>query len=244
MSCTAAVSPVSPTTYAEPPGRWSSRNCAVASADVQMDSSGTSIPLLRSRRTRRSRGVKIELLVSTRNGTPCSRSALMNSFAPGIGSSSRTRTPSMSVSQVWTGRGSVTGPLWSTPSPWGVCAHMDGVAPLELGALDVDVGQDPVQPARQPPRLLADEVHRGGDEEHPYDEGVEEHAEGQAEPDRLDRRVVAEDEAGEHRDHDDRRGRHDRAPGAQPVLHRDPRRGAVGVRLTHPGHQEQLVVHR
>src|SRR5918993_1540728 len=183
MSCTAAVSPVSPTTYAEPPGRWSSRNCAVASADVQIDSSGTSIPLLRSRRTRRSRGVKIELLVSTRNGTPSSRSAAMNSLAPGIGSSSRTRTPSMSVSQVWTARGSVTGPLWSTPatswepparaggpttsaSPRGVGAGglvdlllVHRVAPLELGALDVDVGQDPVQPARQPPRLLTEEVH-------------------------------------------------------------------------------------
>ena len=48
----------------------------MASADVQIDSSGTSIPLLRSRRARRSRGVKIELLVSTRNGTPGSRSAL------------------------------------------------------------------------------------------------------------------------------------------------------------------------
>src|SRR6478736_8793084 len=212
MSCTAAVSPVSPTTYADPPGRWSSRNCAVASAEVQMDSSGTSIPLLRSRRTRRSRGVKIELLVSTRNGTPCSRSALMNSFAPGIGSSSRTRTPSMSVSQVWTARGSVTGPLWSTTatsweppartggpmtsaSPCGVGAGVlvdllvdllvvPRVAALELGALDVDVRQDPVEPARQPPRRLAEEVHRGRDEQHPYDERVQQHAEGQAEADR------------------------------------------------------------
>jgi hypothetical protein len=70
-------------TYALPCGTWSERNCAVASADVQMDSSGTSRPLTASR-ARRSRGVKIELFVSTRNGRPWSRRAVMKSAAPGI----------------------------------------------------------------------------------------------------------------------------------------------------------------
>src|SRR6478735_8840322 len=103
MSCSAVVSPASPTTYAVPPGRWSSRNCAVASAEVQIASTGTSMPLPSSR-ARRSRGVKIELFVSTRKRRPEAWSAWMNSCAPGIGISSCTSTPSMSVSQVSTGR--------------------------------------------------------------------------------------------------------------------------------------------
>ena len=36
-SCSAEVSPASPITYADPPGRWSARNCAVARAEVQID---------------------------------------------------------------------------------------------------------------------------------------------------------------------------------------------------------------
>ena len=66
---------------------------------------------LRSSRARRSRGVKIELFVSTRNCSPESWSASMNSVAPGIGVSSCTSTPSMSVSQVVTGRVEVMGPV-------------------------------------------------------------------------------------------------------------------------------------
>ena len=72
-----------------------------------MDLSGTSRPLA-SNRARRSRAVKIELLVSTRNGRPCFCSASMNSGPPGRACSSRTRTPSMSLSQLKTGLRSVT----------------------------------------------------------------------------------------------------------------------------------------
>ena len=124
MSCSAVVSPASPTTYAVPSGRWSARKSAVASAEVQIASSGTSMPL-RSSRARRSRGVKIELLVSTRNFRPDALSASTNSVAPAIGSSSWTSTPSMSVSQVSTGRGISSGtrpssqpsrPGWRQPS--------------------------------------------------------------------------------------------------------------------------------
>ncbi len=59
-----------------------------------------------SNRARRSRGVKIELLVSTRNFLPEACNAAMKSAAPGIARSSCTSTPSMSVSQLSTG-------LWS-----------------------------------------------------------------------------------------------------------------------------------
>src|SRR3954451_12798001 len=110
MSCMAVIRPLSPTTYAEPAGRCSWRKSAVASAEVKMRSSGTSIPLPSSR-ARRSRRVKIELLVISRYFNPLAPSAPMNSEAPSIGSSSCTSTPSMSVSQVWTGRCSLMPPL-------------------------------------------------------------------------------------------------------------------------------------
>src|SRR4051795_10656932 len=112
MSCMAVISPLSPTTYADPLGRCSSRKSAVASAEVKIRSSGTSIPPPSSR-ARRSRRVKIELLVSSRYFSPLSSSAPMNSAAPAIGSSSCTSTPSMSVSQVSTCRCSLI-----PPSSW------------------------------------------------------------------------------------------------------------------------------
>src|SRR3954451_5602481 len=93
-------------TYAEPPGSWVVRKSAVASADVQIDSSGTCSPL-RASRAARSRGVKIELFVSTRNRRPRSTSRSRNSAAPGSAFSSWTSTPSMSVSQHSAGRRSV-----------------------------------------------------------------------------------------------------------------------------------------
>ena len=90
--------PASPMTKAEPPGIWDCRKSAVARAEVHSDSSGTSSPDAR-RRALRSRGVKMELLVSTRNGLPSSRHCCSSSAAPGMGWFSCTSTPSMSVSQ-------------------------------------------------------------------------------------------------------------------------------------------------
>src|SRR5215218_1539762 len=87
-------------TYAEPPGNWSLRKSAVASADVQIADSGTDRPD-RANRADRSRGVKIELLVRTRKGRFFSTSRCRNSAAPGRARSSWTRTPSISVSQQW-----------------------------------------------------------------------------------------------------------------------------------------------
>ena len=81
----------------------------MASALVQIAVSGMSMPATSSR-ARRSRGVKIELLVSTRNFFPDACSDAMNSLAPGMARSSCTSTPSMSVSQLSTGLCSVIGP--------------------------------------------------------------------------------------------------------------------------------------
>ena len=71
---------------------------------------------LASSRARRSRAVKIELLVSTRNRRPCCSRAAMNSGAPGMARSSRTSTPSMSVSQQETGGRSIMPPTSQTRS--------------------------------------------------------------------------------------------------------------------------------
>ena len=84
----ALVSPASPMASAAEPGCCSARKRAVASALVQIALSGRSIPL--TPRARRSLGVKIELLVSTRNGRPNCCRAAMNWGAPGRAASSWT----------------------------------------------------------------------------------------------------------------------------------------------------------
>src|SRR3954451_9099046 len=155
MSCRALVSPASPTTYAEPCGRWSERNCAVARAEVQIADSGTSMPLPSSR-ARRSRGVKIELLVSTRKDRPDDFSASMNSWAPGIGTSSWTRTPSMSVSQVSTGR--VMAPLCRSPARE---QDLDAVGGMVAGHPAAERLDDRAHLA-QPVHGLAAELGAGG----------------------------------------------------------------------------------
>src|SRR5678815_3545404 len=38
-------------------------------------------------------------------------------------------------------------------------------------ALDVDLGQDPIEPAGQPPVLVAQQLHRGRYEQEPHDGG-------------------------------------------------------------------------
>src|SRR5690349_7112111 len=99
--------------YAEPPGSWSARNAAVARADVQIDSSGTLSPE-RTSRADRSRGVKIELLVSTRKRRCFSTRRSRKSAAPGRAWPSCTSTPSMSVSQHWAWPRSLMGAVFRT----------------------------------------------------------------------------------------------------------------------------------
>ena len=49
-----------------------------------------------------------------------------------------------------------------------------GIVVGDLVALDVDVRQQPVEPARQPPVAVAEQFHRGRDQHHPDDGGVDE----------------------------------------------------------------------
>ena len=118
------------------------------------------------------------------------------------------------------------------------------VLALEGGALDVDVGDQAVEPPGQPPGPVPGEVHERGHQQHPHDERIDEDTEREGEPDRPDDRAVAEDEPAEDRDHDDRRGGDHRAAG--PEAEDDGGAGgrAVGVRLTHARGEEQHVVHR
>jgi hypothetical protein len=110
--------------------------------------------------------------------------------------------------------------------------------------LQVQVRQQPVQPAGQPPVPAAEQRHRGGHEDHPDQGGVDEDRGGQADAHHLQDEVALGGEAEEDGDHDQRccgdepsgrgQARHDAATGvagAQPLL-------------PHPREQEHLVVHR
>ena len=81
-------------------------------------------------------------------------------------------------------------------------------------ALDVDVGDEPVEPVRQPPGPVAREMHERRDDQHPDDEGVEQDTKGEREANRPDHRGVGEHEPAEDRDHDDRGRGDDGATGA------------------------------
>src|SRR3954453_10865387 len=184
MSCMAVISPLSPTTYADPLGRCSSRKSAVASAEVKIRSSGTSIPLPSSR-ARRSRRVKIELLVISRYFRPLAFRASMNSAAPGIGSSSCTSTPSMSVSQVWTGRDSLMPPSFRTASVAGRRARRR----LRPSSPEVDDGGDGATAVRT----------LGGCGDGYQNRGVAGHRGGDAAAGRLDLAVPVDVRVVQHR---------------------------------------------
>ena len=105
-------------------------------------------------------------------------------------------------------------------------------------------GQDPVEPAREPPVGPAEEAHGRRHQDHADEGGVDEHGDGEADTEQLAVRVVAEDEGAEHADHDQRR-RGDHPGGARQA----PDDGFVVVAgrhvlLTDPGQEEHLVVHR
>ncbi len=94
--CMALVSPLSPMTKAVPSGCCFCRNRAVAMAEVKMCSAPMSRPAT-FKRCARSPGVKMGLLVSTRNLASRSRSRPMKVRASGITARPRTSTPSMSI---------------------------------------------------------------------------------------------------------------------------------------------------
>ena len=96
-------------------------------------------------------------------------------------------------------------------------------------ALDVEVGEHPVEPARHPPRLLAEQCHDGGHERHAHEERVDRDADREAEGDRLERRVALGHERGEHREHDDGGGGDDARRGREAGAHGADGELAVGL---------------
>ena len=93
----------------------------------------------------------------------------------------------------------------------------DGHAGLVVMTLDVDLRQDAIEPLRDPPVAVAEQLHRRRDEQHADHGGVDEHGDGQAEAEQLQLPVVAEHEGQEHAHHDQRRGGDDASRDRQAV---------------------------
>src|SRR5215207_8508422 len=111
-------------------------------------------------------------------------------------------------------------------------------------ALEPALREHPVEPARQPPAALPQQLHHGRDEHHPHDRRVDEDRAREAEADQLERDVGAQRERPEHGDHDQRGGGDHARGSGEPLGHGAPRVAARQVLLAHAREQEHLVVHR
>src|ERR687891_71001 len=112
------------------------------------------------------------------------------------------------------------------------------------GRFHVKAGEEPVEPARDPPGRAAEELHDGGDEHQPHDGGVDEDRRRHADAHQLEEDLGAEDEGEEDNDHDrGGGGDHARGPG-DPFDDGAVCLPVVQVLLAHAREQEHLVVHR
>src|SRR5262245_58000755 len=150
-------------------------------------------------------------------------------------------------SRTSSGFGAAGGPLagWSA-APAGDRLG-DGCAPapnrLDRLAFDVDPRQ-PLEPAREPPVAIAEQLHRGRHEQQPDDGRVDQHCKRQTEADELQDAQVGQHETAEHADHDRGRG------GDESRRFREAGRNRLRV-VTRPvvflldaAEEEHLVVHR
>src|SRR5450759_65003 len=71
--------------------------------------------------------------------------------------------------------------------------------------LDLDAGQETVEPAREPPVGVPEELHRRRHQHHADHRRFDEHRDRKTKPEHLHRRLGAGDETEEHADHDQRR---------------------------------------
>src|SRR5664280_454270 len=115
-----------------------------------------------------------------------------------------------------------------------------------LGDLGVDghTGKDPVQPSGEPPVGLPEQEHQRRDHGHPDDEGVDQDAPGQPEPELLDHPLTAQDERAEYQDHDQCGGGDGLSGGGQALADRLPVVPRPQPLLLDAGDQKDLVVHR
>ena len=122
---------------------------------------------------------------------------------------------------------------------------------LQFGTLNIQLGEDLVQPGGHPPGGVATEEHCRWDEGHADEEGVEKHAGAEGKPENLNKRNGLANEGHKHRNHNHGSGGHH--AGALGETMNDRRLGAVVIALTfavrmrvmfpHGGHEKHLVVH-
>ncbi len=111
-------------------------------------------------------------------------------------------------------------------------------------AFDVQVGQDLVQPFRNPPVLVAEQLHRRGNEQHADERGVDQDRARQAQAEQLDGPKIFQHEAAKDDDHDQRCGGNDPCRRGQSVSNGVGGIASPVVLLLHTGEKEDLVVHR
>jgi hypothetical protein len=118
-----------------------------------------------------------------------------------------------------------------------------GQGDVRLG-LEVEVGEHAVQPGGQPPVPAAEQGHRGGHQDHADDGRVDQDRGGQADAHHLQHQVPLGGEPEEDGDHD--RGGCGDEPSGRGQAGDDAAPGVPGAQplLSHPGEQEDLVVHR
>ena len=71
-------------------------------------------------------------------------------------------------------------------SGWGSGPGSSGSVGRQVVGVDGELGQDPVEPGREPPVGLAEHHHDGGHDGHPDEDGVDQDAAGQADAELLD----------------------------------------------------------
>ena len=109
--------------------------------------------------------------------------------------------------------------------------------------LERDVREDPVEPARQPPGLVAEQRDHRGRDDQAHEEHVDQDREAEAEAHHLAHHVGLGDEGEEHGGHDQAGEQDHLADPRHAVDHGVTRTVALVVGLVHAREQEDVVVH-
>ena len=112
-----------------------------------------------------------------------------------------------------------------------------------LGLVVLELGK-PLEPLRQVPVPLAEQLHRRRQQHAPDDRRVEENRHGQPDAELLEERNRERAEDGEHADHDDRGAGDDAGGRLDPVCDGVVHLRAAVERLPDPADDEDVVVHR
>src|SRR4029453_17377216 len=186
-----------------------------------------------ARANQRCRGAAATLLSTGAPWAALGR-ASTDDTAARFGEVGRGGTPAASALSRGAGGSSSTSCLWRRRCGWmGVCRGLDG-----------DAGDVAVEPAREVPGLLPEELQHGRQQDHADDEGVEEDRARQPDPEQLQDVVAVGGEGGKDDDHHRCGGGDHAARAGDPVAdgHRSVARRLP--LLADAGDGEDLVVHR